>query len=217
MTKLPTTLVPSPEPLRPEDEHEAIQRLAIAVAVVRPKLSKEYGLERLETLLTEGLRAGQLSLASKAVEAAHKGDSIADRALRMVGAELQMALLQKRDLAPGHLQVIAYFQRAGARAPHKRKPGRYSEYDAWVRNVGICTLIRLACALYGVPPTRALESRQNARRRRPSGSSLIQAALAKNKVHIAEATIQRHIWLGIWGDLVRQIPADVFFAAVKTM
>ena len=109
MTFLPA---PPPYPLRVEDEREAIRRLTIDVARVRHMLTKEYGLERLETLIVEGLRAGRLSLAEKAVEAASKGDRIADRALRGVGAELQMALLQKRDLEPGHLQVIAYLQRA---------------------------------------------------------------------------------------------------------
>ena len=211
MTFLPA---PPPYPLRVEDEREAIRRLTIDVARVRHMLTKEYGLERLETLIVEGLRAGRLSLAEKAVEAASKGDRIADRALRGVGAELQMALLQKRDLEPGHLQVIAYLQRASTRAPHKRKRGRYSEYDVWIRNIGICTLIRWACVAYGVPPTRAQESRRN-QRRRPSGISLITAALTRNKVHIEEATIQRHIWLGLWEEMIRQTPTDAFLAAVQ--
>jgi hypothetical protein len=34
--------------------------------------------------------------------------------------------VQGRELAPGHLQIIAYYQRASQRAPHKRKPGRYA-------------------------------------------------------------------------------------------
>ena len=125
-----------------------------------------------------------------------------------------MALLQKRDLAPGHLPVITYYQQAATRAPHKRKRGRYSEYDVWVRNIGICTLIRWACVAYGVPPTRAQESRRN--QRRPSGISLMTAALARNKAHIEEVTIQRHIWLGLWGEIVRQTSSDAFLAAVQT-
>jgi hypothetical protein len=41
-------------------------------------------------------------------------------------ALFQMHLVQGRELAPGHLQIIAYYQRASQRAPHKRKPGRYA-------------------------------------------------------------------------------------------
>ena len=155
-------------------------------------------------MLLDGLREGRLSLASKAQEAADKGDPIADRALRKVGAELQIALLQKRDLAPGHLQVISYYQRVHDRAPHKRRAGRHGEHDLTIRDVGICSLIRLGCAVYGVPPTRALEGRHG-RRRLPSGVSLITAALARSKVlHLDEATVQRKIWFGMWGELVRQ-------------
>ena len=52
---------PLPYPLRVEDEREAIERLAIDVALVRHVLTKEYGLGRLEELLIDGLRDGQLS------------------------------------------------------------------------------------------------------------------------------------------------------------
>jgi hypothetical protein len=62
--------------------------------------------------------ASECSEAEKAVEAAEKhDDEIADAALRQVGAELQMPLVQRRDLAPGHLQILAYYQRAAKRAP----------------------------------------------------------------------------------------------------
>jgi hypothetical protein len=69
-------------------------------------------------------REGALSITIKAVEAADQGDDLADAALRTVGAELQTLLVQGRDLAPGHLQIVAYLQRAARRAPHKRKRGR---------------------------------------------------------------------------------------------
>ena len=211
-----SALVPAllPFPLRAEDESEAIRRLAIAVSKVRDRLDSA-GLERLEALLIAGLREGQLSLCVKAVEAADKQeDPIADRALRKVAAELQMDLLQKRDLAPGHLQVIAYYQRVSDRAPHKRKPGRYGEHDHFYRNIGLSILIRLASAENGVDAARNRENRRA--RRNPSGCSLVTAALARNRFHIEETTLQNKIWFGVWGELVRRIPDAAFFAAFST-
>jgi hypothetical protein len=75
-------LPPLPFPLGVADERRAINRLAVDVAVVRHKFNKEFGLPRLEELLLDGLREGQLTLAVKASEAADNGDPIADRALR---------------------------------------------------------------------------------------------------------------------------------------
>jgi hypothetical protein len=37
-----------------------------------------------------------------------------------------------------------------ARARHKRRRGR-QWYDNWARNIGICILVQLACAEFGVP------------------------------------------------------------------
>jgi hypothetical protein len=90
LTSVPA-LLPLPFPLRAEDEPEAIRRMASAVSFVRDRLDTEYGLERLEELLMDGLREGELDLCVKAYEAGYEGDSIADRALRKVGAELQTA------------------------------------------------------------------------------------------------------------------------------
>src|SRR5262245_27977148 len=111
---------------------------------VRYTMMKEYGRKHLETMLQQGLRDGMLVLTIKAVEAADAGDQTADAALRHVGAELQMPLLQKRDLAPAHLQVITYLQRAARRAPHTRPRG-HRWYDDWIRNLHICFLVALAC------------------------------------------------------------------------
>jgi hypothetical protein len=213
MTTLPAPLevAPLPFPLRVEDAPEAIRRMAIAVSVVRARLDTEFGLPRLEELLVDGLREGELDLCVKAYEAGYEGDPIADRALRKVGAELQMAMLQNRDLAPGHLQVISYHQRVYDRAPHKRKQGRYGEHDHFYRNVGICILIRLACAEYGIHATRNRESRRA--QRSPSGCSLIVKALARHRFNIEETSLQKKIWGGVWGELVRRIPDATFFAA----
>jgi hypothetical protein len=192
-------------PLAIPDERRAINRVIIWVAMVRHKLTKEWSRDWLEATLRRYLREGGLTIASKAVEAADAGDEIADAALRDVGAELQMPLVQGRDLAPGHLQIIAYLQRAAKRAPHKRKRGR-AWYDDWYRNIAICILVDLACREFGLSPTRNRDSRRA--ERRPSGISVVVAALARNKTHIDEKSVQRHIWLGLPGELTRRAIAE---------
>jgi hypothetical protein len=200
--------VPLAYPLAAVDEQRAINRTALAVATVHRMIgTKEYSREWLDATLRRYLRDGNLSICEKAVEAAdNQGDEIADAALRDVGAELQMPLVQGRDLAAGHLQIIAYFQRAGRRPPHKRKRGRYHWSDDWLRNLGICFLVQLTCAEYGVRPTRNRESRRAVRQ--PSGISLVTAALARNRIYLDEATIQRKIWFGLPGELARRVAAE---------
>jgi hypothetical protein len=187
------------------DERRAINRLIIKVASIRYRLDEQYSREWLETTLQQCLREGELKIASMAVEAADKGDEIADAALRKIGAELQVLLVQGRDLAPGHLQVIAYFQRVALRAPHKRKRGR-AWYDDWYRNHAICVLIIAACLEFGVQPTRNRESRRADRQ--PSGISQVTAALARNRINLDESTIQRKIWFGLPGALMRKAMAE---------
>src|SRR5262249_5730946 len=115
-------------PLAPADAPRAVNRVAMWVASVHHTLNKDYSPEWLAEKLRQSLREGGLSIAIKAVEAADKGDDIADAALREVGAELLAAHVQM----PGHLQVTAYLQRVARRAPHKRGRGR-QWYDDWVR------------------------------------------------------------------------------------
>jgi hypothetical protein len=180
------------------DEEHAIDRVSEWFSILRHR--KPHTREQLEIELRDGLREGGLTLVIKAVEAAYKGDEIADAALRHVGGELQTWLMQKRDLAPGHPQVITYFQGAGQRAPHKRPRG-HRWHDDWLRNMDICICIYLACIEFGVNPTRNRASRRA--KQRPSGISLVVAALECNKVHIDEASITRHLWQGLTGELVR--------------
>ena len=120
-------------PLLPFDEY-AISRTAVAVSIVRHRLTKEWSREWLETTLRQRLRDGELGITVKAVEAANAGDEIADAALRYVFAELIGAPPAERR--PGHLQIAAYGQRAALRPPHKRKRGR-AWYDDWYRNLVI--------------------------------------------------------------------------------
>jgi hypothetical protein len=205
---------PPSYPLRPEHAQWAVERLANQIAPMRSVMAKKYSLELLEALLKQGLRQGRLPLAKRAVEAANKGDYIADSALRAVAAELQTALLQKRDLAPGHQQAIGYYQGVHDRPPLRRKRGRYGEHDAWVRKVAICAFVLTACAWLGLQPTRSRASRLGGRHH--SGISLVVAALASLGIRVEEETFQRHTWYGVIGELVRQVPEDLWFLQTRS-
>ena len=188
------------QPLVPFDEQRAINRVSMWVATVRPQLSKDYSREWLDTTLRRYLRGGLIPVI-KVVEAADAGDEIADAALRAVGAEL----LERRSGEPGELQIMAYLQRAVLRGSRRRGRG-VQWYDDWVRNLGISLLIQLACKEFGVTPTRNRDTRRAGRV--PSGCSLVAAGLARNKIEIEESTIQRHIWLGLPGELSRRAVAE---------
>ena len=185
------------------DEQTAISRVAAWVAQVREKLENSSG--RLEFLLQQSLREGSLEIAVKTVEAADKGDEIADTALRQVAAELQPHVLQQGPLAPGHLQIIAYLQRVATRAPLRRGAGRYPSYGVFCRNIGICVLISLACAEFDIQPTR---NRGQRRAGHPSGVSLVAAGLSRNRINLDERTIQDKIWFGVAGALVKRTAAE---------
>ena len=109
------------------------------------------------------LRAGGLTISIAAVQAGDNGDEISDAALRQVGAELQMRVVQGRRVGAGasanHRVLPA---RRVERAPPKRNPGRYAWYDDWYRNLAICFLIQLTCAEYGASNRRVIDNRGGA-------------------------------------------------------
>jgi hypothetical protein len=194
MTKLPAIVI---------DQQHAISRASLWVATVRDRLGKDWSREWLESTLRRCLRGidvsdgERLTIAIKAVEAADQGDEIADAALREVGTEL----IERPTGRPGDVQIVAYLQRAARRAPHKRKQGRHWA-DDWYRNILICVLIQLACVEFGVAPTRNRASRRAGAQ--PCGVSIVTAALARNRIHLDEGTVQQRVWLGLPGDLTRQ-------------
>jgi hypothetical protein len=199
-------MMPFLVPLTAIDEQRAIDRVSEWVATVRHKMEKKYSREWLETELRKGLREGRLTLAIKAVEAADKGDEIADAALRMVYAEMAGGALLERG--PGHLQVWAYGQRAVLRAPHRRPRG-HRWHDDWTRNILICLLVELACIEFGARPSRNRAARRA--NSEPSCVSLVVAALARNGIHLDEVSVQENIWFGLPGELVRGIIGRIPF------
>jgi hypothetical protein len=185
------------------DEQGAIDRVAAWVSNLRQQLSREWSRERLTELLRQSLRGidvsddQRLTIAIKAVEAADAGDEIADGALREVGSEL----MERPTGRPGDGQILAYLQRAARRDLHKRSRGR-PWADEWVRNILICTVVQVACVEFNILPTRNRASRRA--NRDPSGCSLAAAGLARNKIYLAEESIQRHLWLGLPGALAQK-------------
>jgi hypothetical protein len=179
------------------DEKLALEIATAWVAAVRYRFDARFSREWLEKAIRYELRNGDsLVFVIKAVDAAEQGDEIADAALREVGSEL----MERRSGRLGEGQILAYYQRAGLRAPHGRGPGR-AWYDQYQRNVGACVMIKLACRVFGFHATRSLKSLNP--NRQESGVNLITKALACNGIHIEEKTIQKHIWFGYIGILIR--------------
>jgi len=187
------------------DEARAINRVAVWVSTVRHQMQKQYSREWLETELRKGLREGQLTLTIKAVEAADKGDEIADTALRTVYAEMAGGALPERG--PGHLQIWAYGQRAVLRKPHERPRG-HRWHDDWMRNILICILVDLACREFDVQASRNRAARRA--NHEPSGVSLVVAAIARNKIYLNEGSVQQNLWFGLPGELVRASAGRLF-------
>lgn len=190
--------VPRPPsyPVRAEHRAWAVEQLA-SVAANLLDLLKDRGEERFLDAMKECLRGGNLRIAVALREAAENGDHVCDKVLREIAAELQTVTTQRRELAPGHFQIIAYAQSALTRAPVKRKPGRYDPYDAWMRDIAICCLVKIASAWLGVKPVR------NRASHRPSGISLTVEALARHRINLTEAAVQKKIWFGPPGEVVR--------------
>jgi hypothetical protein len=182
------------------DENRAIECIAALISKLRARLEKQHSREWLETELRKGLREGRLTLTNSAIRAADAGDEIADAALRTVFAEMAGSKLPEQE--PGHFQVWAYGRRAVLRAPHKRRQG-HRWHDDWVRNIQICNLIYFVSRELDVQASR--NRAEGPASRAPSGVSLVVAALARNNIHLNEASVQENIWFGLPGELVRDI------------
>jgi hypothetical protein len=190
-----------PYPLTAADVPRAVERVALWVSMRRQVMEKQFSVDWLATELRKGLRAGRLTLTIKALEAAEKhDDEIADVALREVYAELIGGAIAERG--PGHLQILAFGQRAVLRAPHQRGRG-HRWHDHWMRNITICVWIELACREFGVRASRNRAARRA--NREPSGCSLVVAALARNEIYLDEGTVQQNLWFGLAGELARGI------------
>jgi hypothetical protein len=127
------------------------------------------------------------------------GDWLADAVLRATYADMMNRHEPMSD------QLRAFGERAVLRPPVERGRGR-DQYADWSRNNGICFLVQWTCTQFGVRPTRSGSARHD---RIPSGCSLVKKALERHKILIEEQTIQRHIWLGLPGELGRRAMAEL--------
>jgi hypothetical protein len=189
-----TTLIP-----QPMDERRAINRVTMWVAAIRHRLEMREDEVRawLETELRARLRSG-LTDRQKVIDEAEAGCRLSHE---MLMAEFH-ELLDVDAMPPASLRAYA------ARAEKiKRKRGQSWHHD-YMRNIHICMLIALAAREFALKPTRNREQR---RARQPSGCSIVQAALARNDIHLSEGTVT-NLWLGIYGQLARQTaPFKEFF------
>jgi hypothetical protein len=173
------------------EEHRAINRVTIWVAAIRHQLEMRGDEVRawLETQLRARLRAG-LTDRQTVIDAAEAGCKLSHEILMAEFHEL----LDVGAMPPASLRAHA------ARAEKiKHKRGQSWHHD-YMRNVCICILIALAAREFDLMATRNREKR---RKLQPSGCSVVQAALARNNIHLDEGTVT-NLWLGIYGQLVRQ-------------
>jgi hypothetical protein len=189
-----------------ELENHVIDVVADLISMVSRKLEKEYSLKWLQTALRNALRKGRQPLTDYAILAAERSDEICDTELRAVFAEMVGGMFPPEQRGPGHLQIWAYGQRAVQRPPHKRPRG-HRWHDDWMGNIQLCMLIVWICRELSVSAARNLEDRDI--RRAPSAISLLAAALRRcdniKFRRLSEKSIQRHIWYGFPGELVRAI------------
>jgi hypothetical protein len=187
-------MVPITQPMLVFDEKRAINRMAIMVNKVLPKLEmrRDEVREWLRTLLRERLRRG-LTDRQLVVDAAWAGCKLSHDVVMTEFHEL----LDVNEMPPASLR--AYAARAGER---RFKPGS-PWYEDFIRNLGFCILICVAgreFEQFGLNPTRNREQR---RTRQPSWCSLVRAGLERNGIHLGEKTLE-NLWGGVYGQLVRQ-------------
>jgi hypothetical protein len=181
-------------------ESRAIDQIVGWIEMVRHRLEREFSLEWLGNALLKGLREHRQPLTDHAIDAARAGDEICNKYLRVVFREIVGSMFSQERRGPGYLQILAYGERAVEHAPPKRPRG-HRWHDDWIRNIQFCTLIVEACREFGVNPTRDPDCTSYA-----SGCSLVVAAFNRAGLKCPrEESMQRHIWLGLPGEIVRSI------------
>jgi len=160
------------------------------------ELGKGNGRDQLAAEVEALLEEGDLFTCLKVRKWAERGDAFCDAILLRVGAKLQTRLVQQRELADGHMQILVYVQAALLRPPHKRSAGRpwHDFLYCRQRELYICLLIVWICRVFDVDPTRNSASRDLDRA--PSAISLLVVALGRHELKLKEKTVQDDIWHG---------------------
>jgi hypothetical protein len=183
------------------DENRIIDCIDSVVLTIRRRIEKEASWEAIRNAIERLLRKGQLDFAVTTIALADKGDEICDAALWNVFADIVGGALPERG--PGHLQVLAYGQRAALRAPHERPPRGHRWHDKWMRNLLTCWLIFFVERDFGIGPSCNRGPKHDKRPRALSGISIVVAALARHGVELDATNVQENIWFGPAGDMVR--------------
>lgn len=140
-------------------------------------LIPEIGRARLRRDIGKRLRQGTIER-MRVIEAARAGHEDADHALREFIAEM----IDHGEELPTTL--AAYAQEAMFRPPAVYPPGQ-NIAGTWLRNVTIAGLVAMACATWGLKPTR------NRASTRPSGASVVAPALKRCGFDIGERQVER--------------------------
>jgi hypothetical protein len=211
MTKLPALLSIDTSLRLPTggfDEARAIECVANFVAIFCPRMfhkltTPKFSREWTETTIQRKLLEGGPDLNREVVEEAKAGDEVFHSALMRTYVQINRGGLPEQ---PGYLDIRTYGDGAILQGHKRHRPG----HDNRVRDCEVTVLIwYVARELrpYGISATRKQPSHANRAHpgRGPSAISLVVAALARNGVHLKEAHVQKNIWEGSRGRLVREI------------
>jgi hypothetical protein len=187
------------------DEAAAIDTVDRWVSEIQEKMTAQYSREWLEATLSDHLQQGLVE-ALQVIEWAEGGDVIADAALRHVYAEMR-----NRHEAPP-VAVQAYVLKTLVRGPVARGRGHFW-YDDWRRNIGIAVLVHWTAEQFGLHPTR---NRARKRRRQPSASGVVTAALGRRGVNVRETTVQ-NISSRLQGQVLLQVQVLAFMAGLRNV
>jgi hypothetical protein len=176
MTNLPTVF----------NEAAAIDLVSTWVEIVKEKLTAESSRQFLEAGLVYLLRRDAVD-ELQIIKDADAGDEIADAALCKVYEQK----VNHREEATIHLTsyVLKTLRRRG---PMQRGRGGVW-YDGWRRKYSILCLVFLTVRRFNLAPTRNREQR---RRKQPSASSIVAAALGRHRINVTEKTVEN-----LWGAL----------------
>jgi hypothetical protein len=183
------------------DEARAIECVAIFCLrllhkLTTPKFSREWTETTIQRKLLEDRR---LDLAREAVKEAKAGDEVFHSALMHVYVQINRGGLPEQ---PGYLDIRTYGDGVILQGPHKHhRPG----HDNWVRDAELSALIWYVARQlrqYGISATRKQEPRHA--NLNPSAISIVVAALALVGVRVKELHVQKNIWEGLRGRLVRE-------------
>jgi hypothetical protein len=182
------------------DEARAIECVAVFCSrmlhkLTTPKFSREW----VETIIQRKLLEGRLDHAREAVREAKAGDEVFHSALMHVYVQINRGGLPEQ---PGYLDIRTYGDGVALQESYKHhRPGQ----DNWVRDAELSALIWYVdrqLRQCGISATR--KQKPHHANRNPSAISIVVAALACNGVHFKEAHVQKNIWEGLRGRLVRE-------------